>query len=111
MSHPGFSILEVAWLTPRLVAAKRAEARLPVHVVTAEWQQGMNAGQGIPQVRNARQARPPQADGANRVAHRRRSPDARQGAARLINAESGVRLVANAKQEASHNVFALFSSP
>lgn len=94
-----------------LLDAKRGGAQRPVHVVTVERQRGMNAGPGLPQVRNAGQARPPRADGAKRVALRRHSPNAGQGVARLISAESGVRLVANAKQGALHNVFPFYYSP
>ena len=105
MNPLGFSILGVAWPLPRLLAAKREGARSPVHVVTVERQLEMNAGPGIPQVRSARQARPPQVGAAKRVVHRQNRTNAGQGVVRLVSAGQGVRLVANAKQGALHNRF------
>ena len=111
MNPLDFSILGVAWPMPSRLAAKRAGAPLPVHVVTVERQQGINARPGIPQVRRVRQARPPRADGAKPVVHRQHNPDAGQGVARVISAGQGARLVANVKQGALHNVFRPFYSP
>ena len=82
-----------------LAAAKRAGVRLSVYVVTEERQRGSYAGPGIPQVRPARQARPPQGDGAKPVVHRQHSLDAKQGAARPIDAGQVVRQAAPVKQE------------
>ena len=105
MNRQDFSILGVVLPMRRLLAAKRAGARLPVHVVTVERQQGINAGPGIPQVRSARQARPPQVGDAKRAVHRQQSADARRVVARLISAGRGVRQAANAKQGELRNRF------
>jgi hypothetical protein len=99
MSPLGFSILVVGWPMHSLLGAKQAGAQLPVHVVTVQRRQGINAGPGIPQVRSAGQVQPPRADGAEAVVHQQRSPNARQGVAQLINAEWAVRQAALVKQE------------
>ncbi len=82
-----------------LLDAKRAGAPLSVHAVTVQQLQGINARPGIPQVRRAKQARPPRVGGANRGGHRQNSPDAGQGAAQPIDARQVVRQVALVKQE------------
>jgi hypothetical protein len=110
MSPPGFSILGVVWPTRSLLDANQAGAQLLAHVVTVQQQLGINAGPGTPRVRNVGQAPPPRADGVKRVVHRLNRPNARQGVARVISAESGRRPVANAKQGALHNLFPLFYS-